>query len=180
MNTVFRPVNPVLDSLHIQGYCFHQTGWLYKEYRLLLFFAPHIQHAGLGLTLSLQSFSVGVHHPCIAPSHLQSLPYCNAIARPLRNIRPLTGPAVYCILAGEYNPAWLLEDGSLERWFSQTSTHASTTMTRCSKKITYTIPSLLYNRRRVQPRLASRGVVPLSIVVLDYYSCRQHCVYSSG
>jgi len=96
MNTVFRPVNPVLDSLHIQGYCFHQTGWLYKEYRLLLFFAPHIQHAGLGLTLSLQSFSVGVHHPCIPPPHLQSLPFCNTIARPLGNKRPLTDPPFVC------------------------------------------------------------------------------------
>ena len=38
---------------------------------------------------SLQSFNVGVNHPFfIAPLHMQSLPYCNTIARPLRNIRP--------------------------------------------------------------------------------------------
>jgi len=37
---------------------------------------------------SLQSFIVRVNHPCIALLNLQSLPYCNTIARPLRNIRP--------------------------------------------------------------------------------------------
>jgi len=41
---------------------------------------------------------VGVHHPFIAPLHLQSLPYCNTIARPLRNIRlPPNDPFLYAI-----------------------------------------------------------------------------------
>ena len=35
---------------------------------------------------------MGVNHPCIDPPHLPSLPYCNIIARPLRNIRPPTDP----------------------------------------------------------------------------------------
>jgi len=46
--------------------------------------------------VSLQSFIVGVHHPFIAPPHLQSLPYCNTIARPFRNIRPPTDPPFGC------------------------------------------------------------------------------------
>jgi len=37
---------------------------------------------------SLQSFIVGDNHPFIALLHLQSLPYCNTIARLLRNIPP--------------------------------------------------------------------------------------------
>jgi len=32
-----------------------------------------------------------------APRHLQSLPYCMTIARPLRNIRPPTDPSLYAI-----------------------------------------------------------------------------------
>jgi len=39
---------------------------------------------------------VGVNYPSTAPSHLQSLPYCNTIARPLRNIRPATDPPLSC------------------------------------------------------------------------------------
>ena len=31
---------------------------------------------------------MGVSHPFVAPPHLQSLPYCNTIARPFRNICP--------------------------------------------------------------------------------------------
>ena len=46
--------------------------------------------------VSLQSFIVGVNHPCIAPTHLQSLPYFNTIARALRNIRPPTDPPFVC------------------------------------------------------------------------------------
>jgi len=46
--------------------------------------------------VSLQSFIVGVHHPCTPPPHLQSLPFCNTIARPLGNIRPLTDPPCVC------------------------------------------------------------------------------------
>ena len=45
----------------------------------------------------LQSFIVGVNHPCIPPPHLQSLPYCNTIALPLRNIRPPTDLPFYAI-----------------------------------------------------------------------------------
>jgi len=44
----------------------------------------------------LQSFIVGVHHLFVAPPHLQSLPYCNTIARPFRNIRPPTDPPFVC------------------------------------------------------------------------------------
>jgi len=48
--------------------------------------------------VSLQSFIVivGVHHPFIAPLHLQSLPYCNTVARPLRNTRPPHRPLLFC------------------------------------------------------------------------------------
>ena len=46
--------------------------------------------------VSLQSFIVGVHHAFISPTHLQSLPYCNTITRPLRNIRPSTDPPFVC------------------------------------------------------------------------------------
>jgi len=41
-------------------------------------------------------FIVGVNHPCIAPSHLQSLPYCITIARPLRKVL-LPTPLLYAI-----------------------------------------------------------------------------------
>jgi len=34
--------------------------------------------------------------PFIAPPHLQRLPYCNTIARPLRNIGPATDPPFVC------------------------------------------------------------------------------------
>ena len=47
--------------------------------------------------VTLQSFVVGVNHPFIAPSHLQSLPYCNTIARPSGNIRPAPTPPFYSI-----------------------------------------------------------------------------------
>jgi len=43
-----------------------------------------------------QSFIVGVNHPCVAPTHLQSLPYCNTIARPVRNIRLPSDPLFVC------------------------------------------------------------------------------------
>jgi len=33
----------------------------------------------------------------LPPPHLQSLPYCNTIARPLRNIRPPTNPLLHAI-----------------------------------------------------------------------------------
>jgi len=46
--------------------------------------------------VSLQSFIVRVHHPCIPAPDLQSLLYCNTIARPLGNIRSLTGPPFVC------------------------------------------------------------------------------------
>jgi len=39
---------------------------------------------------------MGVHHPCIAPPHLQSLRYCKTIARLLRNIRPPSDPPCVC------------------------------------------------------------------------------------
>jgi len=42
----------------------------------------------------LHSFIVGVNHPSSIPRHLRSLPYCNTIARPLRNIGPPTDPPV--------------------------------------------------------------------------------------
>ena len=38
-----------------------------------------------------------IHHPCIAPLYLQSLLYCNHIARPLRNIRSPTDPSLYAV-----------------------------------------------------------------------------------
>jgi len=49
--------------------------------------------------VSLQSFSVRVHHPVIALLHLQSPPDCNTIVRPLRNIygHLPTPPPVYAI-----------------------------------------------------------------------------------
>jgi len=45
----------------------------------------------------------------LPPPHLQSLPYCNTIARPLRNILPATDPPVvwhtpYSI--GDGNTVW--------------------------------------------------------------------------
>jgi len=32
----------------------------------------------------------------LLPPHLQSLPYCNTVSRPLRNILPLTDPSFVC------------------------------------------------------------------------------------
>jgi len=32
----------------------------------------------------------------LCPPHLQNLPYCNTIARPLRNVRPPTDPPFVC------------------------------------------------------------------------------------
>jgi len=32
----------------------------------------------------------------LTPPHLQSIPYCNTIARPLRNTRPPTDPSFEC------------------------------------------------------------------------------------
>jgi len=47
--------------------------------------------------ISLESFIVGVNPPIITrPLRLQSLPYCNTIARPLRNIRSPTNPCYSC------------------------------------------------------------------------------------
>jgi len=56
----------------------------------------HIAPWSLQDIVSLQSCIVGVSPPFIAPPHLQSLPYCNTIARPLRNIRPPTDPFSLC------------------------------------------------------------------------------------
>ena len=40
---------------------------------------------------------MGVYHPyIIAPPHLQSLPYCNTIARPLRNTHTPTNSLLVC------------------------------------------------------------------------------------
>jgi len=39
-----------------------------------------------------KSSIVGVHHPFTPPPHLQSLPYCNTNARPLRNKRLIPDP----------------------------------------------------------------------------------------
>jgi len=39
---------------------------------------------------------VEVHHPCVPIPRLQSLPYCNTIARPWGNIRHLTDPPFVC------------------------------------------------------------------------------------
>jgi len=33
---------------------------------------------------------------CIEPTYLQSIPYCNTIAQPLRNTRPPTDPSFEC------------------------------------------------------------------------------------
>ena len=46
--------------------------------------------------VSPESFIVEVHHPFFAPPHQQSLPCCNTIARPLRNIRPASNPPFVC------------------------------------------------------------------------------------
>ena len=40
----------------------------------------------------LQSFSVEVCHPLIAPATCKAYLFCNTIARPLRDIRPPTDP----------------------------------------------------------------------------------------
>jgi len=40
----------------------------------------------------LRGFCARNNSPCIAPFNLQSLPYCNTIARPLRKIRPAPPP----------------------------------------------------------------------------------------
>jgi len=45
-----------------------------------------------------QCFIVGVNLPFLPPLHLQSLPYCNTIARPLRNIRPPPIPPIPYII----------------------------------------------------------------------------------
>ena len=45
--------------------------------------------------VSLQNFIVGVHH-LLRPPHLQSLPYCITIARPLRTIHPPTDSSFVC------------------------------------------------------------------------------------
>jgi len=43
----------------------------------------------------LKAFLWGSILLCPPPPHLQSLPYCNTIARPLRNIRPPTDPPIF-------------------------------------------------------------------------------------
>jgi len=57
---------------------------------------PHLSFEPLQDIVSLLSFIVGGNLPCIAPTRLQSLPYCITIARPLRNIRPPTAPPLLC------------------------------------------------------------------------------------
>ena len=49
---------------------------------------------------------MGVNYP-FTPPHLQSLPYCNTIARPFRNIRPLTDPP--CV----WHKPYIIGDGNI-------------------------------------------------------------------
>jgi len=47
-------------------------------------------------SVSLRSFRARVNHPFKPPSHLHCPDYCNAIARPLRNIRRPPDPPCVC------------------------------------------------------------------------------------
>jgi len=62
-------------------------------------------------------FIVGVNHPFIAPPHLHSLPYCNAIARPLRNTGPSNDPPFVC------HTSYNIGDGTIVQRATHSGSH---------------------------------------------------------
>jgi len=83
--------------IHNGGVSIHSRGMRYDPCRTTTTAGHGIPVSPLHDIVSLQSFIMRVNHPFIAPPpRLQSRPYCNTIARPLRNIHPSTDPPFIC------------------------------------------------------------------------------------